>query len=572
MARDFYPGCKVRLKVRLDDGVLRPPIPSTAVPSPAGAESFPQDVASDVLVIPNYEVIECVPNTCSVELNPYRTADSAKLEIDFTMLPFDPRRIRAVTVEIFGGVFTPDEWARANGPLDAPGLVLPDVPGPLTAVMSSHGTATNLLFQGFADDVDLELDPNTQTISINARDLTGELLDAEVPPNVVKDIPSMLPLDLVIQLVLTGDGVPVEELSRRFGVPGYRGIMVINDVRDDAGNIVPLPTIADIKPKSWVDSRGTAKRGRKRSPGNAQKQSYWDWICDVCTEAGLRPYIRQGTVPVNFPGAGMMLPAAELVITNPRTYYRSSTTTGAIDALLTPAQVRQFIWGINCDNIRIDQKLKKIRVPTIRVVSFDTSTGERVQRDYPPIPVNNRPSASGKGERREVKVFTFNAIDGLTRVQLDRYLDAQARAIYEELGRGDTNVEIETSTLAALPMNYNSQTRADMFAMRPSDPLLVLVPGQDIDQGIVATAGKLLNASLAERVLEIRKMGYDPKTAAFLAQVADAPYLQQEFRTKRVNFDWQISRGWAVKIEAINYLDTRDSTKAIDLASGQPPL
>jgi hypothetical protein len=567
MAHDFYPGCKLRLKVLLDDGVLRAPEPSTGAPSPEGAEGFPQELATDVLVIPDFEVVECVPNSASIELNPYRTADSAKFEIDFTLLPFDPRRIRAMTVEIFGGVFTPSEWAAANGPLDAPGLVLPDNPGPQTAVQSSDGTATNLLFQGFADDVDLDIGQLEQTISIAARDLTGELLDAEVPPNVVRDIPSMLPLDMVIQLVLTGDGATEPELSRRFGVPGYRGMRVVNDVRDAAGNVITLPTIADIKPKSWVSSGGTAKRGRKRSPGNQQKQSYWDWISDVCVEAGFRVYVRQGTIPVTFPGASQpLLPAAEIVITNPRTYYRKSTTAGS--DILTPPEVRHFVHGINCE-IRIQQKLKKIKVPTVRVSSFDTAAGERVSRDYPPIPVTNRPAPSGRGDRQEIKVFTINAISGLTRANLERYLDGQARAIYEELGRGDTTVSIETKTLAALPANYNSQTRADLFAMRPSDPLLLLIPGEDIDQGLVAGVARTLTESVAERAQELRALGYDARTAAFLASVADAPYLQQEFRTQKVNLEWDLASGWAVKIEAINYLDTRDSTAAIDQASGE---
>lgn len=572
MPRDFYPGAKVRLKVLLDDGILAPPLPSTGAPSPAGAESFPQGLASDVLVIPNFEVIETVPSNCSVELNPYRTADSAKFEIDFTLLPFDPRRIRAMTVEIFGGVFTPAEWARANGPLDAPGLVLPDNPGPETAVVTSQGTASNMLFQGFADDTDLDLDESTQTITISARDLTGELLDAEVPPNVVRDIPSTLPLDLVIQLVLTGDGVPEASASRRFGVPGYRGIRVVNDVKDDFGVIVPLPTLADCKPKSWSDSRGTARSGRKRSPGNAQKQSYWDWICNVCTEAGFRVYVRQGTIPVDFPGAGTLLPAAEIVITDPRTYYRQSTTTGAVDGFLLPTQVRQFVWGINAKSMRIQQKLKKVKVPTVRVTSFDTATAEIVARDYPPIPVNNRPSPSGVGDRQEIKVFTFNAISGLTRLQLEQYLDGQARAIYEELGRGDMHVEIETVTLAALPENYNSQAKADIFAMRPSDPILVLIPGTDIERGIVAGAAQTLTQTIPERVQELVRLGYDMRTAIFLAQATEAPYLQQEFRVQKVNLDFDLQKGWSAKIEAINYLDTRDSTTAIDLASGAVPL
>lgn len=570
MPRDFYPGAKLRLKVLLDDGVLTPPIPSVAAPSPEGAESFPQEV-SGVLVVPDYHLVECVPNSCSVELNPYRTADTAKFEIDFTMLPFNPLRIKVMTVEIFGGVFTPSEWAQANGPGSAPGLLLPDVPGGLTAVVSSQGTATNLLFQGFADDTMLALDEAEQTISISARDLTGELLDAEVPPNVVRDIPSMLPLDLVIQLVLTGDGVPVPEASRRFGVPGYRGIVVINDVRNEAGVIVPLPTIADIKPKSWVDSRGTAKRARKRSPGNAQKQSYWDWISDVVTEAGFRVYVRQGTIPAAFAGQTQpLLPAAEIVITNPRTYYRASTTTGS--QIMLPIEVRHFVWGLNCTVPGIERKLKKIKVPTIRVTSFDTATGERVSRDYPPIPVNNRPSASRRGDRQEIKVFVINAISGLTRLSLERYLDGQARAIYEELGRGDTQITIETKTLAALPANWMSQERADLFAMRPSDPVLLLIPGQDIDQGLVADAAKVLTESVAERAQGLIGLGYDVVTATFLARVSDSPYVQEEFRTQKINWEWDLNTGWAAKIEAINYLDTRDSTAAIDLASGQVPL
>src|SRR5690606_19703224 len=196
--------------------------------------------------------------------------------------------------------------------------------------------SSNELFRGFVDDWDLDIGESNR-ISIKARDLTGELLDKEIPENALRDLPKTLPLDQVIQLLLTGDGAPTPELSRRFGVPGFRGILVINEASDPTpqglaklrngeradqpGDRVPMPTLGQVRPPQWFDSKKTVKKGKK-GQGKTHKHSYWDAITDLCVSAGYIVYMRTPTNTITLPGGRVVLPATEIVISTPRTYYK----------------------------------------------------------------------------------------------------------------------------------------------------------------------------------------------------------------------------------------------------------
>jgi hypothetical protein len=630
---DFHPGAKVRLNVRLEDNSrgIYPPTPAPAEDG-TGPESFgsgsPDGLPfGDFLSI----TVDVVPTSCTVELNSYRTADTAKLEIPLARLPIDPRLVRAISVQIFGGVFAPEEFSEAMAP-GADLLVMQDLPDDRTAVPDSFGGMTNELFRGFADKIVVDVAENT--IELDCRDLTGELLDAEIPPNMLQDLPGYLRLDEAIQLLLTGDqlaGVDIDQriaaeqtkeigrkrrklraefdlsvqrevdaqiqggpnapavvaeevarqlaieaeiqalrgsvealppVSTRFGMPGFRGTKVVNeviDITDPTGTkIQDLPTLDKIRPKAWVDSRGTTRKGRKKSTGNKNKVSFWDFIADLVTSAGYICFLRP-------PRESKQLVAVELVISNPRTYYRESVSAG--DELPLAIDTREFAWGQNVEGLTLERNLKGTAVPSVGVRAYDAATGERYGRIYPPVQKNNRPSTTGKGDRLEIKQFNLDQITGDSPDDIIAQLEAAARSIYEQLSRGDMQIGLKTHHLSALPRNVQDGIVGDIFAMRPKDPFALELPADDPVTGIVSAGLILDETDIAKRIEQGRLAGLSPDDARTLAEVSISQYLQREFRTTKVTLTFSTGDGWEVQVGGINFLDIRDSVNATSAAT-----
>lgn len=629
---DWYPGCKCRLTIRLEDnskGIMPPKL--TATQPGAGPEAFGPGSPDGAPSIVDFLTIvqDVVPTSCTVELNSYRTADTAKVEFELARLPIDPRLIRAVSVQVFGGVFTPEDWAAANGPRGAPGIMIPDLADPRTSVPDSFGGHTNELFRGFADKVVFSI--HEGSIAFECRDLTGELLDAEIPPNMLAELPGFLRLDEAIQLLLTGDALAdkaqdkrlteeqtseigkkrrkleadlrleldvavdaeqndIPEIAMvavakaleirnqinalkaevqalppataRFGMPGFRGTKVVNeviDITDPSGTkIQPLPTIEGIRPKAWLDSRGSTRKGRKKSTGEKSKISFWDFITELVTSAGYICFLRP-------PKADLQLVATELVISNPRTYYRESATAG--DTIPLANSTRVFTYGSNIEELTLERSLKGTVVPSIGVRAYDAATGERYGVIYPPIDKNNRPASTGDGDRNEIKQINLDQISGSSPEDIRAKLLAAAMSIYEQLGRGDLTVGVKTNSLAGIPKYAREGIVADLFAMRPRDPFALELPAEDPTTGLISSGLILAETDIGKRIEQGRLAGFDEDSARKLAIASSLESIQREFRTSGLTLNWSAEPGgWEATVSGINFLDVRDSINATEAA------
>lgn len=541
MPAHFFVACKARLQVRFENFDSLPPPPETP-PFGEGAESFGLGTANQIGELQASTVsFDVVPYSCTVELNSYRTADTVRLTVPLKRLPFDPRIIRMATVQIFGGVFSPDEYAEAMGLPDANGLLLPDeVPqGRKFAGRSSE------LFRGFVDEWEVELGGRNE-LRLTGRDLTGRILDQELPENALKDIPMTATLDQVIRLILTGDGAALLGApSRRFGVPGFRGIAVVVETSK------PIPTLQAIRPPQWYSSSKTVKKGRKNSSTQAQKMSYWDMITDLCVSAGLVCYMRPGQTLQAIEGVGFVLPATEIVISDPKTYYGDAGD---------PMDIRVFTYGHNVDSLVIKRKLGGIRTPSIEVRTQDSRTGKRISAKYPTTKKLNLPT-TGQGDAEEVKTFVLDEISGPNAMER---LEQAARSIYEQLGRGEMEVHITTKHLSGQLSNLDEFEEADIFFLRPSDPIVVDIAPSFVESGQVEAFSLFTNAPQQEQVDAMTAMGIPVEVAMVAAVAMQNPFIQQEFRTQRVVASWDHGAGWSFEIDAINYLDVRDAVSTID--------
>jgi hypothetical protein len=564
----WYPLCKVRFQLRIEDFANDAPIPSKAISPETGSEAFglglehvksAANAVLDLFGVPNpaqvnsgYQSVgyDIVPFSVSVERNSYRQADECRIQIPLAKMPFDPRLIRAATVQVFGGVVGAKEWgdAQARG---ADGIMIPD---------DQQNGHSNELFRGFVDDWEMTL-AQGNTLQVTARDLTSFFVDAELPRNALNDIPKATRLDDVVRLLVLGDQLP-SLISRRPGLPGVRGLEVVNDTGGS------LPQLDEIKPPNWFDSKKTVKKGRKRAKQDTQRMSYWDMITDLCVSAGFICYIKSGKSTIVTPQDQGASIAAKLVISDPRTYYGQSTTSGK--TIVPVSTVRTFLYGLNVEGLKIRRKFGGTKVPTIEVRSFDERTGTGLTGRFPISPKNNKPSTSGSGDREEVSVFILRDISG---EGAQATVDRAARSIYEQLSRGELEVSFRTMVLAALPQNVNPETiRAtgtdqlpssdpDMFRLQSGDPVIVEVDKAVVEEGRMSEYTAFTRLSPESQKEAMIAAGLRPDLADQIAQAGTSQFVQKEFRLQKMVMSWDSSGKWVFELKTINFLDVRSAVE-----------
>jgi hypothetical protein len=599
----YYSSCWARIQLRFDSFAAEPLAATLAlVEPPAG------DPVSNAGFFELDTVV--IPYTAQVTLNSYRQADEATISIPYAQIPIDPRIIRQATIQVYAGTVDAASFAATQG-------VTPG--GPITVVAPTDADGSNELFRGFIDSWEISLDGDDR-IEISARDITGILLDAEMPVAGLAGIPRDMPLDEVIRLVVVGEGaatgaLPDERQQRaarvdarraakrlagqvsalqrklakalaqvpqdidlietlelslqlaqqdlaaaqalaevgdstpviaaRYGLPGMRGLRVVNETTS-----TPLPTLGQLKGADWFDSKGKAKKAKR---GAANKRiSYWDFITDLCVGCGYICYFRTPTAE-GLP-AGSAPPPAELVISEPRTYYAEAGD-----------EIRTFVYGYNVETLEISRDYTGRNVPAgVIVTAIEDRTGDHISVRYPGGPQTaNRaggsalPGQPGVGDKAEYQTILIrdripgpDAGDTLTRI---------ARNLYEQWGRGEFKVSAKTSNLGMYPSNWGTG-RIDMFRLRAGDPIRVYKSRALVDdsQPQATTVGYYEALGTADKIAYLRNVtGLSELAATLAANADDNPLLQTEFRVQEVSCEWDHGSGWSFGVEAINYLDAR---------------
>lgn len=630
----WHPQCWVRIQIRFEDYLKIPPV-------------FPADIDGDPLLeegdpINNGRFNDfggrIIPTQCSVSLRSYREADECRVTIPYGKLPFDPRTIRAASVQVYmGSIENPGDFADSMGPLYGQSTI--ELIAETPDIQIEGEPVTNEIFRGFADDWKVSQD-GEDTIEMSCRDITAILIDTSMPIQGLAGIPKTLALDEVIKAIVvgeeiaravpqdkeekrslriesrrdvkrltpkltyntaklakataaflldqdnirlqnevdrlnikqtqlindlgvatiiaeTGDLVPV--LAQRYGIPGLRGLGVVNNTGRD------LPLLGDIKGPTYFDSNGTAKKSR--SAGSKERISYWDFITDLCVGSGFICYMR---TPIEALGGQGGLPPSEIVIDLPNTYYKAN-----------PQELRQFVYGHNVDSLDIQRNYRGKNVPTgIVIKAIEQETGSPISVRFPEISNVNRPGLNPIGIGDRVEYDTYELADSIPGSNAIEILRTQAQSIYEQISRGEMTIDVETTTLAALPSNLSTShaeqgsSATDMFQLRPGDPITIGVNPTieyniDDDTPQFTTAGRVWAMSVVERTsffAQILAGGDESKlasvgpTALGISTAMDNPLLQNVFYTREVNIDFDFQTGFKFSVSAVNYLDSRNAT------------
>ncbi len=539
--------CHIRIGIRVQDFIPRFPQPDIVTPG-SGPEAF-----ADAGYLPIGTDI--VPFSAQVTLNSYRKADTARVQLPVSKLPIDPRLVRGLQLQVFGGCIGPSEYAEiakvAVGSQSE--FVYGQDEDPLTG-------NTYELFRGFVTKWDYSEGDDDDVVELEAQDLTQIFIAGELSEQPLKDIPASARLDEVIQLLIYGDGVPVKDASRRFGLPGARGTVVVNETGVD-----PLPRLSDFAPPAYFTARRRTAKGRQPSPG--KKQSFWDLITELCQAAGFKAFIRGGIKPT-LVGGRRIVPGAELVITQPRSFYAVK------DSQSLAGNVRRFNYGETYDKLRISRSFASGDLPTtIEVRAYDTSRRQTAFARYPKKGYLNR-AGTTKGEREEVQYYTMPPISG---PDMFPTLSRTAIGLYEERGRREIEVMVQGMTLSALdefPSRLEDGTWnpevADMFWARPGDRIEIGRLPPRLQAGGVATPMIFDAQTRSERIDLLLSQGYPALLANTLAEAAEAPQVQRFFNVEEIDWQWTLPEdggtedgAWEWKIQARSYYDTRNSRDAV---------
>jgi hypothetical protein len=550
MTANYKHACWCRLGVRPEDYKPQFVIPEVLAQRQRGIESFDEDAGFKQIGV------DVVPFNVQLTMNNYTSADTCKIQIQMAVLPCDPRALRQVQIQLFGCVLMHEEVKKR-------------------AQLGGSGAALNLgfeedpftgngyeLFRGFAQDHTIKWGEN-DVIELNAVDLTAIFSGAELWEDSLKGIPKTARIDEVIQLLLYGRGIPGFVVATgKYGLPGARGTIIVNETG------ATLPRLVDIHPPAAFDSKGGLNK--KQTSGSKKRINYWDCITELCKSAGLWCYVRAGRRSILVDGSGKKVtPGAELVITNPRTFYAAAESQEA-----QQAAVRRFLIGYNIDSGELTKRYTGADMPTtIEVRSYDPAIRRTRFARYPRKNLINRPTASGKGDREEIQVRVVAPMSGPGAVET---LTGMAISLFEDQARREAEVRVRSKTtmsaLFSAPSlgsdgTWNVET-ADMFWLRPGDPFEIGAAPADGAKYMTPLLGVFLEQSVEQRSDMYIKQSW-PIPLAFAQANADlSPLLQKFFRVVRIEWTWDYpdnasgeDGGWSWEVEGRSYMDVRSAPK-----------
>jgi hypothetical protein len=365
----------------------------------------------------NY-TIALVPESVSVKINDYRTADTFNCELDYKNFPFDPRSIRSIQVTV--------HVEDARRILDWPDAVQPK---PETTI-----------FAGFADETTIDLDEDNRKVSFSGRDLTSILIDTRWDGTLV-DVQNVT-LDVVIKRILGK-------------LDATKGLKVSFRIRGK------MPTLAQI-PGGYGDP-AAGPDGELRNKRSARpNESYWDVIQDLITRAGLIGYIEIDT----------------LVITDPNALYdRKDAKQFIYGRNLTSLQMKRKIGRVKDINLKLTSMNPRLAEPVITChIPRDATPAFKKRMKVPDGDImieRIRPDGTKEEKPEPAPFLAFN----IPRAPSRQRLIEIGENIFEEMSRQQIEGQIKTGEM----MGRNLQgVEFDLTKMRIGTPIDIKIDNSDL--------------------------------------------------------------------------------------------
>lgn len=489
-------------------------------------------------------IFSVLPLECSIERNPLKDCDTARLKLDFRDVPIDPRIVRACFVAISIGVVSADDYAAGMA-----GQIRDD--GSLRSlVVHEAGEEMRLesatRFTGFVDRWEVNYTDNGDVLELTCRDVSAVLRDQPLYNGTGKaqTIDYAQPLEAAVQALVDS-------------FVATRGIKVIHGTPVDP--TAPLEVLAppSREPPIKLLPKTAKKRKAKQCKAAPKEpnQSVWDHITDVTLALGVIPVMRAFT----------------LYLMEPRVVFADLES------------ARKMIWGRNIKELSFARRLGGQKCETIEVRSPDPSIGRTRWARYPvlkgepssgilgksgsPQPVTTRAShvsANGTADER-VRVMSIPNVSDL------KTLELVAEQTFNEIGRQEIEGTFETDDIDS----FESEEEGDLLRLLPGEAVTLLVasPVETGDtlaaelapQAVRASSNlqELHDQSVARRASYLESLGIEKATAERLAEAQEKIRLVSTFRVQNVQIDWSAEDGVGIGVRFSNFIVVREAPRDV---------
>lgn len=569
----FYPSCVVNLRLRFDETLHVQPEPSpvstddTAAGVSEGGAPQPQPL----LVRAGEEnvsyILNRIPMKASIELPGYRQAGQFTLDLAFRDLPIDPRTVRAAAVDIHLGAVAAANFrdGMTGQPVDGwrPSVLR-------TTTDSGDPNLETLVMTGTVDEWSVDHGEDRSIVSLKGRDMRGILLDTpltndpRVAQQILEELDLSQPIDTLIGSLLAYN-------------PLFGGFIVTTVPDEWPGGVVPAVGDPELVPRHRRGARGGRSGGRATPPSSGSNLNFWDLVVRFCYLVGAIPYfigtelrIRPARSIYDQARAGGPLNPTPFAGSNPRTIDAPS------GAPIEPSlRYRRMVYGRDIQQLSFERKMNGAQRPhTVRAVCVDNDarirgSGRTLEGRWPPEDATSaRRQTVSPGENASAENIINVPVPGM--VSADRLVEI-ARAVYEEIGRGEMGGSCTSKNLASFGGDNDD---ADLLRLKPGDAVDFQVDVRNLG------ARSPLVSSLTDHM----RTGFDDQVRAITERLGDeniarvvvattrglVSELQSFFRVANVKFAWS-ETGVTTTFDFQNYvIATYDTTTATEAATPQP--
>lgn len=559
----FRPSCVAHFTLRFDESLqIQPDYASVSVDqlaSKGGARSagIPSESAKPLIVSQGKEsfINNRVPLSASIELPGYRQAGNFSLTMDFGELPIDPRTVRAAAVELHLG--SVEESAFAKG-VTMPARVGTSKSSILDTRGSGLGSSSEtLVLTAMIDKWGVKHTNDSSMITMSGRDLRGALLDTPITvnPKGESQILDQLKLDQPI------DELVAQILSFH---PLYQAAKFMVAIHPSEWGRDGIPKAGDPKiiPRHKKGAKG--KKSQPHTNSSQTKMSFWDLIVQFCYFVGAIPLLK-GTEILIRPvrrlydqqNAGM-----DPTITSPFLNGVVREIDKESGKPITPLRVRRLVYGRDVEELEFERNYSGYQRPrVVRVISHNSSSDQRgigkTEIAWWP-PVEDRKPRKTKvtpGKEQPHEEILDIPVPGIN--DPERLLEI-ARAIYEEIGRGEIGGNASTKNLTSFG---GDNADPDLLRLRPGDAVELGVDTRELRNAspLVSEYTDHMRAPFEQRVRQIKDILGDENLAQVIVATArgQVQQLQRFFRVSNVKYTWEAKSGVKVALDFQNYIEVR---------------